>query len=102
MYIDYDEDIGIVEDYEQIPVYKDYDGQFYQDFEGLDDEEEPIEIINKEEKAVPQRNKNFADKVRKESKVFNTALGAVFFMLELGNIDIISRGQICLFGLLYY
>jgi len=51
MYIDYDEDIGIVEDYEQIPVYKDYDGQFYQDFEGLDDEEEPIEIINKEEKS---------------------------------------------------
>ena len=50
MYIDYDEDIGIVKT-EQIPVYKDYDGQFYQDFEGLDDEEEPIEIINKEEKS---------------------------------------------------
>lgn len=41
IYYDYDEDIGTVERYEQIPVYKDADGQFYQDFEGLDDEDAP-------------------------------------------------------------
>jgi len=40
-YYDYDEDIGTVETYEQIPVYKDEDGQFYQDFKGLDDEDGP-------------------------------------------------------------
>lgn len=51
MYIDYDEDIGIVENYEQIPVYKDYDGQFYQDFDGIDDEEDPIAPVEKDEKS---------------------------------------------------
>lgn len=51
MYIDYDRDLGSVENYEQIPVYKDYDGQFYQDFDGLDDDREPIESIDKDEKS---------------------------------------------------
>ena len=41
VYYDYDEDVGITERYEQIPVYKDQDGQFYQDFQGLDDEDMP-------------------------------------------------------------
>lgn len=41
LYYDYDEDVGAVERYEQIPVYKDEDGQFYQDFQGLDDEDVP-------------------------------------------------------------
>ncbi|MFZ5943860.1 MAG: TraR/DksA C4-type zinc finger protein [Bacillota bacterium] len=47
-YYDFDEDQGAVERYEQIPVYKDEDGQFYQDFEGLDDEAPPQEIYNRE------------------------------------------------------
>ncbi|MDK2823939.1 MAG: hypothetical protein PWP71_1857 [Clostridia bacterium] len=44
IYYDYDEDIGTVERYEKIPVYKDQDGQFYQDFEGLDDEDIPPRV----------------------------------------------------------
>jgi len=48
IYYDYDEDIGTVERYEQIPVYKDQDGQFYQDFEGLDDEVGPPDAHDKD------------------------------------------------------
>ncbi|MGI6226425.1 MAG: TraR/DksA C4-type zinc finger protein [Peptococcales bacterium] len=48
IYYDYDEDVGIVERYEQIPVYKDEDGHFYQDFEGLDDESVPPDVHDKE------------------------------------------------------
>lgn len=48
VYYDYDEDIGTVESYEQIPVYKDADGQFYQDFDGLDDEALPSDVHNED------------------------------------------------------
>lgn len=48
IYYDYDEDVGITERYEQIPVYKDQDGQFYQDFQGLDDEDTPPDENNKD------------------------------------------------------
>jgi len=48
LYLDYDEDVGIVERYEQIPIYKDEDGQFYEDFSGLDDESKPQETYNQE------------------------------------------------------
>jgi len=48
IYYDYDEDVGIVERYEQIPVYKDADGQFYQDFEGLDDEDAPPDFYDED------------------------------------------------------
>lgn len=44
IYYDFDEDVDVVESYEQIPVYKDKDGQFYQDFEGLDDEDAPTGV----------------------------------------------------------
>ncbi|MFZ7103146.1 MAG: TraR/DksA C4-type zinc finger protein [Peptococcaceae bacterium] len=46
IYYDYDEDVGTVERYEKIPVYKDADGQYYQDFEGPDDESEPPGFYN--------------------------------------------------------
>jgi len=47
MYVDYDEDVGTVERYEKIPVYKDEDGQFYEAFDGQDDESSPPGVHNK-------------------------------------------------------
>ncbi|NLT95201.1 MAG: hypothetical protein GXW85_06635 [Clostridia bacterium] len=48
IYYDYDEDIGAVERYEQIPVYKDEDGQFYQDFQGVDDEKPASDLYDED------------------------------------------------------
>lgn len=50
MYVDFDEDRGIVEDIEQIPAYKDIDGQIYEDLDGVDDESRPQEVYRKKRK----------------------------------------------------
>lgn len=47
IYINADEDIGIVEEYEGIPAEKKRDGQLYQDFGGKDDEDPPFNWANK-------------------------------------------------------
>lgn len=46
IYINADEDIGSVEKYEGIPSKKERDGQYYQDFGGEDDEDEPYNSAN--------------------------------------------------------
>lgn len=51
MYIDFDEDVGAVEDVEQIAYEKNVDGMIYKDFDGEDDE-----TIHKREKLGYQRN----------------------------------------------
>lgn len=45
-FIDNDENIGIVEDYEGIAAQKAKDGQLYQDFRGRDDEDSPYNWAN--------------------------------------------------------
>jgi YteA family regulatory protein len=45
-FVDNDENIGIVEDYEGIAAKKAKDGQFYQDFRGQDDEDSPYNWVN--------------------------------------------------------
>lgn len=47
VYIDSWDNIGTVEDYENMPVEKDTDGQLYKDFNGEDDEDSPFNWADK-------------------------------------------------------
>ena len=46
IYYDFDEDVGAVEDVDQIPYEIGDDGVIYEDFTGMDDESSPKEKID--------------------------------------------------------